>query len=383
MLTELCLLTGWHRDHARKQLRAALGPKPVVKKRVPRPVVYSEEVVAALRKVWAVLDAPAGKRLAPFLPEVVARLRACGELDIDDATAARLSGMSAATIDRRLAGERKRLQLRGRTLTKPGSLLKSAIPVRTWAQWDEAQAGFVEIDTVGHEGGDPRGEHCYTLTVTDVATGWTELRGVRNRAQKWVFVALQEVREAFPFPIIGIDCDNGGDFINHNLLRYCEAEQITFTRSRPGNSNDGAHVEEKNWSVVRRTVGYWRYDTAPELLLLNEIYAKLRLQINFFAPHQKLVFKQRAGAKVVKRYDTAATAYQRVLADPSVPEAVKAGLASQYATLNPAQLRREILALSGRLLELVRDKPRAPGHPAVRSARAQSGEATNPPSRAS
>lgn len=182
ILTELCLLTGWHRDHARKQLRAAMGPKPVAKKRVPRPVVYSEEVIEALRKVWAVLDAPAGKRLSPFLPEIVARLRACEELQISEEVAVKLVAMSAATIDRKLAGDRKRLQLKGRSLTKPGSLLKSQIPIRTWAQWDDHRPGFVEIDTVGHEGGDPFGEHCYTLTVTDIATGWTEPQAVRNKA---------------------------------------------------------------------------------------------------------------------------------------------------------------------------------------------------------
>jgi len=214
ILDELCATTGWHRDHARKALREALGPRRVQSPRKARPPTYGEDVMEALRKVWAVMDAPAGKRMAPFLPEMVDRLRAFSELDIDDATAAKLCSMSAATIDRRLTGERKRLELKGRSGTKPGSLLKSQISIRTWADWDEKAPGFVEIDLVGHEGGDPRGEFAQTLTVTDVFTGWTETKAVRNKAQKWVFAALVELRAAFPFPVLGIDSDNGSEFIN-------------------------------------------------------------------------------------------------------------------------------------------------------------------------
>ncbi|MGH3503152.1 MAG: integrase catalytic domain-containing protein [Nocardioidaceae bacterium] len=320
-----------------KALRQALRPRPARRRpRRPRPPVYGEEVIAALRKVWAVLDAPAGKRLAPFLPEIVGRLRACGELLIDDDTAARLCGMSAATIDRRLAPDRKKLQLKGRSGTKPGSLLKSQIPVRTWADWDDTRPGFVEIDLVGHEGGNPSGDFCQTLTVTDIATGWTETKAVKNKAQKWVHAALDEIIAAFPFPILGIDSDNGAEFINAHLLRYCQHNTITFTRSRPGRKNDGAHVEQKNWSVVRQAVGYHRYDTPAELEILNDIYALLRLQINFFSPQQKLIAKTRVGAKVTKRYDTAKTPYQRAMADHRVPKKIKTGLTRQYQTLNPA-----------------------------------------------
>jgi hypothetical protein len=223
VLDELCELTGWHRDHARKALREALGPQRVPAPRKARAPVYCEDVMVALRKVWAVMDVPAGKRMAPFLSQIVGRLRACGELDLGDAQAAKLCGMSAATIDRRLAGERKRLQLKGRSGTKPGSLLKSQIPIRTWAQWDEKAPGFVEIDLVGHEGCDPHGEFAQTLTVTDVFTGWTETKAVRNKAKKWVFEALVELRGAFPFPIRGLDSDNGSEFTNSHLLAILRA----------------------------------------------------------------------------------------------------------------------------------------------------------------
>ncbi len=386
ILDELCATTGWHRDHARKALRQALeGPRRVAKPRRSRPPTYDGEVLVALRKVWAVMDAPAGKRMAPFLGEMVARLRACGELDVTDGAAAKLCAMSAATIDRRLVGERERLRLRGRSGTKPGTLLKSQIPIRTWADWNEEQAGFVEIDCVGHEGGDPSGDFCQTLTVTDIRTTWTETQAVKNKAQKWVHAALIDITDTFPFPIKGIDSDNGSEFINAHLLRWCEYNKLTFTRSRAGNKNDGAHVEQKNWSVVRRTVGYHRYDTPEELTLLNEIYSLLRLQTNFFSPSQKLVEKHRVGAKVTKRYDLAATPYQRVLADEQVARRVKRDLTGQYKSLNPAQIRRDLLDRQDQLLALVkakhqptklRVKPPAP-------ARAKSDEATKRATRAS
>lgn len=349
ILDELSALTGWHRDHARKALRAAWKPKPVTRQRKHRDPIYGPDVIAALRKVWAILDAPAGKRLAPFLPEIVDRLIACGELDISERTCYQLVRLSAATIDRRLAPDRARWQVRGRSLTKPGSLLKSQIPIRTWADWDDARPGFVEIDLVGHEGGNPAGDFASTLTVTDIATGWTEARAIRNKAQKWTLAALKDLVAGFPFPILGIDSDNGGEFINAHLLAYCTDQEITFTRSRPGNKNDGCHVEQKNWSVVRQTVGYHRYTGDLHVDLLNGIYALLRDHINFFIPQQKLVTKTRVGAKVTKKHDTAQTPFQRVMADRSVDIHDKAELHRHYLTLNPAAIRREILALSDAL----------------------------------
>lgn len=384
ILTELCVLTGWHRDHARKTLRQALGLPPVATPRKPRTPVYGEDVLIPLRKIWAVLDAPTGKRLAPFLEEIVTVLHRAGELDLDPVVRAKLVSMSAATIDRRLAPERKRMQLKGRSHTKPGSLLKSQIPIRTWADWNEATPGFVEIDLVAHEGGNSAGQFCQTLTMTDIATNWTEPAAVRNKHQKWVLPALHATVARFPFPIRGLDSDNGSEFINEQLLDYCTRHEITFTRSRPGHKNDGAHVEQKNWSVVRQAVGYYRYDTPAELVLLNEIYALLRIQINFFSPQQKLVSKQRVGAKVIKKYDTARTPYQRVLADPTVSKKIKAGLTRQYRTFNPAQIRRDIIALNDRMLVLVTAKQpaRIPVTPPD-TKRAKLGESTKPRRRAS
>ena len=180
--------------------------------------------------------------------------------------------------------------------------------------------GFVEIDLVGHEGGNSSGEFCFTLTltVTDIATGWTVNRSVRNKAQRWVFEALTYIIARFPFPILGIDSDNGSEFINGQLLRFCIERKITFTRSRPGNKNDGAHVEQKNWARVRELVGYYRYDTPAELAKLNEIWELDAVFTNYLLPQQKLIFKQRHGAKVTKKHDTATTPHQRAVAHPGM-----------------------------------------------------------------
>ena len=205
ILDELCANTGWHRNHARKALKAALQPT-IVTVRSPRPVRYGPEVIAALTVCWTVLGMPAGKRLAPMLTELVAVLRHFRELVISDETAALLVSMSAATIDRRLADERARYQFRGRVGTKPGSLLKSQIPVRTWAEWDDAVPGFVEIDTVFHDGGNRGGGHAFTLTVTDIATGWTENRSLPDRTAKHILAALNHIaaRNAVPDPGRGL-----------------------------------------------------------------------------------------------------------------------------------------------------------------------------------
>jgi transposase InsO family protein len=384
ILDELCATTGWHRNHARKALTQALKPK-IVRPRKPREPRYGAEVITALAFCWAVLGAPTGKRLAPIMAELVPRLRRFDELDITDDTQAALVAMSPATMDRRLAADRAKMQLRGRSHTKPGSLLKSQIPIRTWAQWDDAVPGFVEIDLVGHEGGNAIGDHCYTLTVTDIATGWTENRTVRNKARRWVIAALADIAAVMPFPIIGVDSDNGSEFINHNLLDWCAERQITFTRSRPGNSNDGAHVEQKNWAIVRTVVGYHRYDTAAELALLNEIWVLQSQMTNYFCPQQKLISKVRDGAKVIKKYDPATTPHRRTVRHEGVGAEDKNILADTYAELNPAAIQRDIQALTARLLSLTTSKPRFAAKQPARTAptRASANESTKPATRAS
>jgi hypothetical protein len=298
-------------------------------------------VVQVLEQIWEIYGHICSKRLQPFLPEAIRILERCQEMEFSAETKELLLKISSASIDRCLRPMRLQTP-HGLSTTKPGSLLKHLIPIRTFTEWDEEQPGFMEIDLVAHCGNTTEGQFLCTLTCTDLCTGWTEVTGLLHRSQEAVSQALRRVRQRLPFPLLGIDSDNGGEFINDLLYRYCLDEQITFTRSRPYQKNDQAHVEQKNWSVVRHTVGYDRWETEQELVLLESIYDDLRLYINFFQPSLKLVAKERIGNKTIKRYDTAKTPYQRVLERQDISLEAKARLAHLYVQLNPAQLRRRI-----------------------------------------
>lgn len=363
ILDELVATTGYNRSYATRALRSALKT-PVSgnasqKRRRKRQRLYTDEVVKALRKVWAVLDMPCGKRLGPYLETIVPVLEGFNELDLDEKTKELLISMSAATIDRLMKVERKKMALKLRTGTKPGSLLKHQIPVRTFADWDEDKPGFLEIDLVGHEGGNPRGEFCQTLDVTDIHSTWTETRAIKNKAQVWVFEALRDISGGLPFTVKGIDSDNGSEFINNHLIRYCQDNKITFTRSRVSHKNDNCFIEQKNYSVVRKTVGYARHDTDKELALLNEIYVHLRRYTNFFQPTMKLTTKIRIGSKVKKAYDRAKTPYQRLMDCPSISKAAKRKLKAEYESINPAALKRTLTSLVDELFKVNINKNKA------------------------
>jgi len=338
ILDEFVEATGLHRKAAIRRLRQGYQRK---RKRRGRKRKYSGAVVSALVQVWRVCGCICGKRLQPFLPEMVAVLERHGELLVDEETRALLLSISAATIDRRLRPSRQQ-QGRGLSTTKPGTLLKHSIPLRTFADWDDVQAGFVEMDLVAHCGERNEGQYLNTLTATDIATGWTECFLLRHRSQLAVTAALDCLRQRLPFPLLGIDCDNDGVFINGTLKRYCEGNQITFTRSRPWKKNDQAWVEQKNGTVVRQNVGYRRYESPEAASCLESIYEDLHAYVNFFQPVLKLVEKRRDGARIYKRYDLAQTPHQRALAADSVTQFVRARLNLEYQPLNPAQLRRQI-----------------------------------------
>ena len=249
-----------------------------------RDKVYDKKVLSVLRSIWLISDCICGKRLAPVLKEIIPRLEKFKEIKLDMRTRKKLLRISPATIDRLLVADRKRQSLKGRARTKPGTLLNHQIPIRTFSEWDEKMPGFVEVDLVGHDGGDANGEFAHTLNLTDICTSWTETQGIRNKAQKWAFEALIDIQGRLPFKLLGLDSDNDSAFINGHLLQYCNEKQITFTRSRPYRKNDNCFVEQKNYSVVRRAVGNLRYDSEEELKSLNELYRHLRLYTNFFQP---------------------------------------------------------------------------------------------------
>lgn len=359
ILDQLCELTGWHRDHARKALRST-GVIRSVTLRPARQLVYPEALVEALAVCWRVSRYPTGKRLAPMLPVLVKALRRDGVLLLSDHEAGLVCQMSPATIDRRLRDRRRSLSPRGRSHTKPGTLLKSQIPIRTWSEWDEDCPGFVEIDLVGHEGGNPLGEFCFTLTMTDVATGFTINRSVKNKAAIGVTSAIDHARKKFPFPLLGIDSDNGSEFINSHLFDYCSAHKFTFTRSRPGNKNDGAHVEQKNWTHVRELVGYLRFDTEAELEVLNAIWELDGRFSNHLLAQQKLIERRREGSKVIKRYDQAKTPVERAIASGVVSRATATSLRKMTGAIRPAGLSAAILELTNELEHLALAKAPTP-----------------------
>jgi hypothetical protein len=361
LLDELVEVTGYNRSYAtwllnqqgrkiwvRRDL-VVVGEIGVRKLR-RRHRIYDQEVERVLKRLWKLADYLCGKRLVAALPGLIEALERHGELKISALVKGKLQRISASTIDRLLRVEKKKLALKARGQTKPGTLLRQQVAVRTYADWDEGSPGFLEVDLVAHEGGNASGDYAQTLDMTDVATGWTELVAVRNKAQVWVFEALQQVRRRLPFPLFGLDSDNGGEFINHHLQRYCQKEGITFTRSRPYRKNDNCYVEQKNYSVVRRYAGYARYDRPLQVALLNQLYEQVRLYVNFFLPSLKLEKKVRRGSRVSRYYGPARTPYQRVLESAQISAACKRELQAQHRSLNPAQLDRDIRRLQEKLL---------------------------------
>ena len=352
MLDEFCATTKYNRKYAIQLLRH--GPLRSKKGKRGRRPCYGRDVTAALVEVWQASGHICGKRLHPFLSELVEALERHGELRLAPEVKGKLLQMSRATIDRRLQRARSKLPLRGRTTTKPGSLLKSAIPIRTFADWDDARPGFLEIDLVAHCGETTAGEYLHTLSAVDIDTRWYEPVALPNRSQKATFEGIRTLRHRLPFPLLGLDSDGGGEFINYHLYHYCQEEQITFTRSRPFKKNDQAYVEQKNWTPVRQTIGYERYDSHQALALLRSIYQDLRLFVNFFQPVMKLQSKVRLGSKVRKKYDQAQTPYRNIMASGLAEQSVKQELTQVYLSLNPVDLRRRIDVNLARLWRLPR-----------------------------
>jgi len=369
ILDEFVALTGYNRNYASRVLRQYYGKligsigsgkrkiRYVVGKdkrsKRNRKRFYDDDVTEALKKIWAILDMPCGKRLAPFLPEIIFKLETFDEIKMKSATKQKLLEVSASTIDRLLKPIKEKLRIgKGKSFTKPGTLLKHQIPIKTFSDWDDSAPGYLEADLVGHEGGNMQGDFCFSINFVDVATCWDEPVAIKNKAQIWVTNAADKVRGRLPFEILGIDSDNGSEFINNHFLKYCRDHKITFTRSRSYKKNDSCFIEQKNYSVIRRAVGYLRYDTDEELGILNELYGYLRLYINYFIPVRKCLSKTRTGSKIKKNYDESKPPYRRVLEFNNIDDKIKAKLIKVYDGLNPAELKRKITSLQDKLLKL-------------------------------
>jgi len=321
------------------------------------PKRYDEPTRRALIKIWYLFGCMCGKRLVVVLRSTLGILERWGEITLSAQVRGNLQSISAATIDRLLRAEKRKLRLKGRSHTKPTTRLMSQIPIRTFSEWADVPTGTVGVDLVGHDGGNPSGEFCFTLLLSDRQTCWTEPRAVLNKARRWVFLALLLVRSQLPFPLRSLHSDNGSEFINNHLFNYCREQDIDFTRCRPYRRNDNNFVEQKNYDVVRKHVGYARYCGHQHLELLNQLYDQLRLLINFFYPCSKLIQKTRQGARVTRRYDSPRTPCQRVLERDDVDEQFKERLRRQFQTLNPAALQRETVRLYRRLIRLAIDQP--------------------------
>jgi hypothetical protein len=316
-----------------------------------RKKIYTEDTIRVIVFLWRTFDHVNSKRLHTMFQKQIEKMEQFYQnhknewelqnILLSESVKQQLMKISISTIERILAKEKKRWHIKGYPHTKPGSLQKTQIPVRTYCMWNENMPGFTELDLVGHEGGDNRGEFCFSLDMTDVCTGWTETQAIRNKAQVHVFEALRNIQKRLPFLLKGIDSDNGSEFINSEMVRFCTEERITFTRGRVNYKNDQCYVEQKNWTHVRKYVGYARYDSEGERQILNELYEALRFFTNYFLPGVKLQEKLRIGAQVKKRYDTPRTPYERLVESPHIPVAVKEKLQQTYQSLDPFELKKK------------------------------------------
>jgi len=305
--------------------------------------------------IWRRFGYPCGKRLAPILRRCLGRIRRDRFLRPSAKTCKALRQISPASIDRLLKSARAKLRLKGRCHTRPTTALLALIPIRTFGQFSSVAPGHGQLDTVGHDGGILTGDCAFSLTLCDVHTGWTERRALQNRAARWVVVALEEIREAVPFLLLHLHPDSGSEFINRNLYRYCKANGIQLSRSRPGRKNDNCWVEQKNFDTIRKLVGYARYSSPEAVAALNALYRVHGLLQNYVLPSQKLLEKRRIGSRVHKRYDKALTPAQRVLLCPQITDEVKARVRRVNASLDPLALADRVAVLQRKVLALAEE----------------------------
>ncbi len=353
ILDEFCKVCGYHRKYA---IRLLNGPRPEVRPR-PRRVrgpSYGRIVIQALAQIWEAAGYPWSVRLKAMLPLWLPWLRPRVTLSAEQER--QLRTISPRQIDRRLQPRKRVLRRRLYGRTKPGTLLKHHIPIKT-DHWDVSDPGFTEIDLVSHSGDCAEGEFAHSFNLTDIHTTWTETYAVLGKGETGILAGLEEMRQALPFALRGIDSDNGSEFLNHHLVRYCRAGQIQFTRGRPYKKDDNAHIEQKNWTHVRKLIGWDRYDSPAAVGLMNDLYRhELRLMMNLFQPSVKLVRKQRVGSKLKRIYDRPQTPLDRLRACPGVDRAQVNELLRLRATTDPFELARTIEKKLDRIAALARHR---------------------------
>jgi len=339
ILDEFCKVCGYHRKYAIRLLR---GPRPEAhpRPRRPRGPSYGRVVIQALAQIWEAAGYPWSVRLKAMLPLWLPWLRR--RLTLTPAVERQLHAISARQIDRRLQPRKRVLRRRRYGRTKPGTLLKHHIPIKT-DHWDVSRPGFTEIDLVSHSGDCAEGEFAHSFNLTDIHTTWTETRAVLGKGETGIVAALEELRRSLPFPLLGIDSDNGSEFLNHHLVRYCRTRQIQFTRGRPYKKDDNAHIEQKNWTHVRKLIGWDRYDSAAAVGLLNDLYRhELRQMMNLFQPSVKLRHKERVGSRLKRVYDAPQTPLDRLRAGTNFHREEGSQLLRLRATTDPFVLAKTI-----------------------------------------
>ncbi|HEV7276043.1 MAG TPA: transposase [Devosiaceae bacterium] len=350
ILDEFVALTGHHRKHAMRLLRT--GGVARAERRVRRDRVYDAAMREAVIVLWEASDRVCGKRLRPLLPMLVEAMERHGHLKLAAEVRAGVLSMSAATIDRVLKEPRGEAGVRRRRRSPPSAAVRRSVPVRTFSDWGDPAPGYFEADLVSHSGPMTRGSYVQTLVLTDIASGWTECAPLLVREQVLLTEVLAEIRKVLPIAALGFDTDNDSVFMNETVRDYCAAAGLEFTRCRPYRKNDQAHVEQKNGAVVRRIVGYRRYEGLDAAAALAELYRSVRLFVNFFQPSFKLAEKSRDGAVVRKRYHAPRTPCQRLLEDGRVSDEVKAGLRATASRLDPVRLLHDIRAGQQRLVAI-------------------------------
>jgi hypothetical protein len=336
LLDEFVAAIRCHRKHAIRALRRPPTPRGPVS----RPSRFDAALQEALVAIWRLAGYPWSRRLAALLPLWLPWAERT--LGITDTTAALLQTMSARSMDRVLRPHRIELRKRVYGRTKPGTLLKHQIPIRS-ERWDTTTAGWCEVDTVAHCGDSSFGEFVHSLNVTDVASTWTETRAVLGKGQLHITNKLEEIRTALPFSLLGIDSDSGSEFVNYHCVSWCEKRRLQFTRSRPYKKNDNAHIEQKNWTNVRKIFGYRRIDTLEAVEAMNDLYRnELRIFMNYFQPSVKLVERTRIGSRVRRIYDAPQTPLDRLVALKTLTQEHEQELLAHRSTINPFELAMKI-----------------------------------------